>query len=798
MICVHFFCLLYLLSKFTCVSSQSTNCLAWQKKHLYLEKNYTILYDFDSFSELENDCVNINISSPVVEFLPKYANKLILNKSLNIKHLIDTLIEKKRLEACIVLDFKGVHLSFLDTKINNQKLLAPKLIMSFSTIDFYVGRNGKSLKPCECNSAYFNRSNDFLFTWFYVIEFVSIKYPQFMCPLVFKSFFLSEISFGGISNSFLSKNRLNFIEIEKDNALFFKRVLNCQFELKYEVFSTRIMNKYLFKNVNSLVLSGIVNGIEVDMFKHFKFISQVIFFLDNLRAFFHQQCDNKWMIHLNANVNVNLTNLKDYTSKIASGQALFLRFDPNTRLSSFNQPYKYPNKDFCLFMHFPHQNLVIPHLVFKETFDCSCTIKYLVQYNWIHFREKQVSAESDAYLFDYVYVNDTSEHEEHCFTHAHNFSSAPKCDFNHMLKHCHLTNFTSNRDFFTLNSDPEILYFIKWFQLLFSVILQPLFCFIGIINNLTVIIVVKSRLNKKLFKEKMYSFIALNSAFSIAYCVIMILKMMNECIFFSSTLFCSSIYRSNFVQYFKILVVHFLGNVCKVSMNLAYILFALSRLILASHKTNFFFSRFNRISVKWLVLTLFVSSVLLSVYKLFQYKPNRTHLPYKEFPYERNDEMECKMRGNDFECRLFNALKVLNSSLNDIVIFLLNILIDVCLYRRFRDHLEDKIRVKGHFLTSEHHDELKSKQTRLNKMIVLNGIVYFIGHFPEFLTTLLLIIFSKKISNFCFYQFSCDLFNENASFFNVFSISFQFLLFLCFDQNFHTGFLELLRRFFKI
>ena len=142
-------------------------------------------------------------------------------------------------------------------------------------------------------------------------------------------------------------------------------------------------------------------------------------------------------------------------------------------------------------------------------------------------------------------------------------------------------------------------------------------------------------------------------------------------------------------------------------------------------------------------------------------------------------------------CKLFNSFKIINSSLNDIVLFLLNIIIDICLYKSFKSQLESKRLAKGNFLTSEHHEELKSKQVRLNKMIFFNGILYFISHFPECVTTILLIRFSKKLSEFCAYQFSCDLFNENASFFNVVSIVSQLFLYVFFNQNFYLGFKRL-------
>ena len=131
--------------------------------------------------------------------------------------------------------------------------------------------------------------------------------------------------------------------------------------------------------------------------------------------------------------------------------------------------------------------------------------------------------------------------------------------------------------------------------------------------------------------------------------------------------------------------------------------------------------------------------------------------------------------------------------MNDIFLFVLNIVIDICLYRVFKRQLESKRHVRGDFLTTELHEDLKRKQIRLNKLIFANGILYLVSHLPEFITSILLIIFAEKISFFCSYQYSCDLFNENASFFNVISIVLQFYLYLCFNKNFLNGFWRLTR-----
>ncbi len=84
----------------------------------------------------------------------------------------------------------------------------------------------------------------------------------------------------------------------------------------------------------------------------------------------------------------------------------------------------------------------------------------------------------------------------------------------------------------------------------------------------------------------------------------------------------------------------------------------------------------------------------------------------------------------------------------------------------------------------------KSKKN-LNRMIFYNSLIYIVSHLPEFFTTIFLIAFSRKISNFCYFNVSCDLINEEAEFFGLISMACQFYVFKIFDRNFCSSFNDL-------
>ena len=176
----------------------------------------------------------------------------------------------------------------------------------------------------------------------------------------------------------------------------------------------------------------------------------------------------------------------------------------------------------------------------------------------------------------------------------------------------------------------------------------------------------------------MYKLIALNSLFNIFYSLIMSLKLINECLFYNSPVFCSSIYQSDTGQYFKIIIIFFLGSVFKTCSSLSYIAFSISRFILVSDKNKnlYFFKKFKNIKTKSFSIGFILLSSFFSSFKFFQFKLNRMHFPLQSFPYEINDEVHCNDAFNKRQCKLFTSFKLVDSVINDILFFVFNIIIE--------------------------------------------------------------------------------------------------------------------------
>ena len=295
----------------------------------------------------------------------------------------------------------------------------------------------------------------------------------------------------------------------------------------------------------------------------------------------------------------------------------------------------------------------------------------------------------------------------------------------------------------------------------------------------------------------MYAYIKVNALFNILYCLTVLSSLVSTCVFFYAPVMCSQVYRTEASQYFKIIAVFFMGNAFKVGSNVSYLSFAFSRLICVSLKKHYlFYATIKRIDMKVYTCVVFLFGVLSSLFILFQYNLNAMSDGRKEFPYEKRNEIYCSalspLSSQSSQCDLFNALKSINQLFNGIVVVILNFLVDLCLIKVFNKEINTKMKMK---LSTHKVDELMKKKENLSKMVIVNGLIYFVSHMPKCVTTLLLVVFTSKLRMFCIERISCDLLNEEAEFFALFSMISNFYIFKYFNPNFQESYRNLKARF---
>ena len=345
--------LLVLVDAYSALTTQNKMCSMKPQpatKYLKQVKTYSILTDFNTFDELVLDCDHFYNVTELVEFLPR--RTLIVDKSFR----IDKILKQDQLNKIVLLVMLNVRGFAIDTYV--KKIITANMIVSFSTINFY--NNGRLIQnETECGENSTNETSYYI-AWFFGVSFVQVRYASIICPRVFSNSLARNLVFKDISNSFLDKNRFRFIEPNAGYSHAMKYLSQLEFGLKYERLDTTIMSRSLFANVKSLKVSGLVNEIETRLFAHFNKLRFIMISIDNLKRFFEK--GNEWMAYLNTQVDARHNYSEIYINK----NWLKIRFEIMNRYASFNTIYTYPDEDFCLFKHFPHQRLVFPMLVFDK------------------------------------------------------------------------------------------------------------------------------------------------------------------------------------------------------------------------------------------------------------------------------------------------------------------------------------------------------------------------------------------------------------------------------------------------
>ena len=297
----------------------------------------------------------------------------------------------------------------------------------------------------------------------------------------------------------------------------------------------------------------------------------------------------------------------------------------------------------------------------------------------------------------------------------------------------------------------------------------------------------------------MYRNVCYNSFFNLVFCLINSFSLINVCIYPRSA-FCSSIYKNEASQYFKIYFILFLGNALKLCCNLSYILFSLSRFFIASSNKSSFAS-ISSIKLRILYIVIFCVSLIVSSFKIAEYKPNEYHSSFDlNFPYNLFDLKYCQFNSVldlysfKFKCQLFPILNLLNSILNNIVFLIVSLCIDISMTRFANQNFERK---KAIFHDQKHVEEALKHKKKVNKLIITNGILYLFSHIPEFCATVLYIIYQKKLRSFCFFHFSCTEFIEIFETFSLVTISLQFFVLRHFDHNIRHQHIKLAAQYIK-
>ncbi len=129
--------------------------------------------------------------------------------------------------------------------------------------------------------------------------------------------------------------------------------------------------------------------------------------------------------------------------------------------------------------------------------------------------------------------------------------------------------------------------------------------------------------NKKSeLKEDFYKYMSLNSKFNCVYCLLFLFYPIHLCNQYKSDYFCSSIFNSQFSQYYKIYFEVFLGESVRTCSNILYILITINRYMLIGREHSPFLERISKLDRTRVVQVALLVSLCLNIGHIFQYQIN--------------------------------------------------------------------------------------------------------------------------------------------------------------------------------
>jgi hypothetical protein len=349
----------------------------------------------------------------------------------------------------------------------------------------------------------------------------------------------------------------------------------------------------------------------------------------------------------------------------------------------------------------------------------------------------------------------------------------------------------------------------------------PCACFIGLFFNWKIIQTIKQN-EKKYLKEDFYKYMSANAKFNCLYCFIFVFYPMTSCNWRLSTSFCSSVFTTQFVQYFKIVIIAYFSEVLKMCANISYIMMTLNRYLLVGKDHAAWLVTIAKLEFKWVIRGSFLFSALINIGHGWEYQAveyavglngNEIQYLYVELNgFSHSDYPETNQGTPYF------IYSMVYFSINFGVFLILNTTIEVNIVRRMQKELREKRErlakmnsANSGLKTSSDGAENKSqtdledkkreredgeKERKVIKMIVLNCFLNLILRGPDLLYCLQNLGVHENIFNiFKDYDNAkkeivpglLSFFTDLAYFTYLLTFTSNFVIFYVFNKNFNEA-----------
>ena len=427
-----------------------------------------------------------------------------------------------------------------------------------------------------------------------------------------------------------------------------------------------------------------------------------------------------------------------------------------------------------------------------NTEELTCTYLWLIQYSESYLEYYKFD-DNDTYYLNFKKILDSKS-----------FKERSKCNFEHRLELCNKTNYKIEKIWSTI----DYYYLNKKLQSAFK-ISSYLISLFGIASNLLTVIIFIIKSNSDLFKEfKQYSYLCINSVFSLMILVINILSWTTEC-FYPFEAFCPEIRKIVFFQFFKIIFKECLTTTFRFMLNFSYVAFALNRIAIIKKDQNSFLKFISEVAIyKYIGVSLVISSGL-SAMKFFKYDVNYDD-PSMNYPISNEwDIFDVNQKISHTFDDAYYIVNSISDIINYVIFVLICLFIDIYLVRQLRQVMADKLqKIERLYADSKTKIENTMKENdeamdKVVKMVVINTGVGLLFKMPVSFIPILNVCaafyykhLETRFTHPSFGRFYSSLFSNGfyglisdfADFLFIISISIQPLIYKHFDKKFQTAF----------
>ena len=208
-----------------------------------------------------------------------------------------------------------------------------------------------------------------------------------LCPLIFKDANIETLLLNiAFEKNFIKTQVFEFSEPPLDLELNIFIQTFASFSL-YRITFESFLDVRVFENLKIISFQGTLLAMnDENFFKNFDTLRFLHFSVQNLREFLHSS-NNRWMANLNYQIGINSSEwclVTDYSSDYLESKTFVLNLNDDLK------SYTYPEEDFCLFRHFPHNHNAVLTPTQLSDRNCLAAFLFTFSYCYEHFNEQNL------------------------------------------------------------------------------------------------------------------------------------------------------------------------------------------------------------------------------------------------------------------------------------------------------------------------------------------------------------------------------------------------------------------------